>query len=209
MIYHFNTDTDKPEMWKHIIRHMKETLADVKLGICSEEELTEFCRRAIMDAQTVEKFEGALFWGFDEPKKMPSDARCLYLYQPTYLMTLTLVNIVLQYPSLMQMHGLRETLEGGLKACTGRNLKGHGFEGTEELHRNLRLFLKGNIIGFLEKYRDIGDDFGMMLDKIMVSMKHSYENGQHISDWQRNFKTEQEELIALYEKLTDMDKDVL
>ena len=200
MRYVFNRDSMESSDWERIISQMKETLLDVRLGIYGKEGLATFCKQAINDAQTNEKFEGTLFWGFDEPHNMPSDARCEFFYQPTYLMTLTLANAVLQYPDLMKIDRMEETLQKAFKGCTGRGLAGHGFDGTAELHRNLRLFLKSNVMEFLAAYPELGSAFSRMLEETMNGMKESYERGEYISDWEHDFKEEMEELMRLYAK---------
>ena len=130
MMYNFNRDSMEIRHWDQIISAMKETLLDVRLGLYGQEDLKGFCKQAICDAQSNEKFEDTLFWGFDDPRNMPSDARCNFYYLPTYLMTLTLVNAVLQYPDLLQIDGMKDTLNKALKACTGRSLQGSGFDET-------------------------------------------------------------------------------
>ncbi|MBQ8986238.1 MAG: hypothetical protein IJ100_03190 [Lachnospiraceae bacterium] len=200
-MYTFHRDSDSPVVWNHILNNLKEELADVKLGILGQEDLEQFCQRAIQDALPIDTKNGFLFWGFDEPKKMESDIRCQYFYLPTYLMTLILVNAVLQYPRLMTLKGMPETLSGALAGCTGRNLHGHGYDDTREQHRNLRLFLKGNILAFLDEYPEIGETFRNMLNNIMGSMQDCYDRGEHISNYERDFKKEQEELLGLWARL--------
>ena len=163
MMYAFNRDSTEPRHWDEIIDGMKETLLDVRLGLYGEDDLAAFCKQAVSDAQTNEKFEDAFFWGFDEARNLPSDARCQYFYQPTYLMTLILTNAVLQYSSLMELEGMKETLRKALRGCTGRNLAGAGYDALAEQHSNLRLFIKSNIMDFLAAYPALSEDFSAML----------------------------------------------
>lgn len=199
MIYYFNRDNEAPSAWNGIIRKMSETLAQVKLHRYSRETLKAFCKRAVEDAEELPGKPQYLFWGFDEPSKMPSDSRCAYFYQPSYLMTLTLVNAVLQYPDLIELDGMRDTLKRGLCGCTGRSLQGSGFESTTEQHENLRIFLYANIIEFIKRYPDLSEAFHTVLNEIMSQMQTAYINGSHIRDWGHDFKEEQAELLELYE----------
>ena len=203
MMYVFNRDSMELDSWYRILSGMKETLLDVRLGIFGEEELANFCKKAILDAQTNDKFEETLFWGFDEPHNMPSDARCEFFYQPTYLMTLTLANAVLQFPTLLEIDRMRDTLRKAFRGCTGRGLHGHGYDSTAELHSNLRLFLKSNVLEFLAAYPDLGEEFSRMLGEIMTGMKEAYDNGHYISDWNHDFQQEMEEVMTLYQICKD------
>ena len=195
MEYVFSRDNFDLSVWENIIRRMQCILEETIKGSYNETELSEFFANAIRDAQPVNR---GLFWGFDDPKNMPGDSRCAYFYQPTYIMTLTLTNAVLQFPRLLDTAQCRETLHGALIGCTGRNLMGHGYEGYAELHYNLKLFLTRNILAFLAAYPDIGHEFASMLDEIMQQIHMAYIRGAYIADWNRDFKAEQAEVLSLY-----------
>lgn len=201
MVYDFNRDSMEIMDWQRTNERMKETLADVRLGLYRKDELADFCLKAIIDAEPNENFPGTVFWAYDEPRNMPSDARCEFVYLPTYLMTLTLVNAILNYPMLYYMLGVEEIVRKALKACTGRGLQGHGYEGRSEQHYNLKLFLKSNILEFIRRYPDTSNEFSHMLDEIMKGLEWAYENGDTTGTWGEDYKPDQEELLRLYSQL--------
>ena len=195
MEYVFNRNSRNPSEWSNIVRGMQVILTETIKGSYSETELIDFFTRAVHDALPVNE---SLFWGFDDPRSMPSDARCEFFYRPSYIMTLTLINAVLQFPKLLDIPHSRETLHGALIGCTGRRLMGHGFDGQAELYYNLKLFLTNNILAFLAAYPDIGREFASMLDEIMKEINIAYKEGKHFGDWDHDFKNEQEEVLSLY-----------
>lgn len=195
MKYTFKRGEHNLSQWCEIIRQMQSVLDEVLRRHYSEKELSDYLAAAIQDARPV---NGGLYWGFDDPEHMPSDARCEFFYQPSYIMTLTLANAVLQFPGLLDMPKCRETLHGALVGCMGRGLSGHGYDSDSELYHNLKLFLSSNILTFLVVYPDIGREFACMLDKIMKGINTAYIVGDHISGWNQNYRDEQEEVLSLY-----------
>lgn len=195
MEYVFNRNGQDLSEWMSIIQEMQSILDETLLGNYCEMELAGYLAYAIRDAQPV---NDGLFWGFDDPKNLPGDARCDFFYRPSYIMTLTLTNAVLQFPGLLGIAQCKETLHGALIGCTGRGLMGHGYDSNAELYYNLKLFLTGNILAFLAAYPDISQEFASMLDGIMKGISAAYTRGDHIGDWNCDFKGEQEAVLSLY-----------
>lgn len=195
MKYVFHRNSQNLSDWSDITRQMQATLSDTINGVYSEEELHGFFTRAIHDARPT---GGGLFWGFDDPQTMPGDARCDFFYRPTYIMTLTLVNAVLQYPQLLNLPQCGVTLHGALVGCTGRGLAGHGYDSQAELFYNLKLFLNGNILAFISAYPDLSKEFSMMLNEILGDVKNAYKRGEHVGDWNQDFKADQEEILSMW-----------
>lgn len=189
-------DTHK---WDAICAEMRATLDEALTGKYTQEEFAEFFRRAVRDAWTLPRDPQMVFWNFDRPETMPSDGRCDYVYRPTYLMMCTMVAGVNQYPELFELPGVRDAMDRGLRACTGRNFQGHGYEATAVQHENLRLFLRTGINRFIDAHPDFCEDFVNCFDLVFAMMRKAYDQGCHVADWGRNFKEEQEELLALYE----------
>lgn len=108
------------------------------------------------------------FLGFDDPNKMPSDARVEYFYKPTYIATAFMIKAVLLYPSLMNeetfldsdldftVDTVRKTLATTLLACTGRGFDGAG---VFKLKDCIKLFEDAGTAEFLTKYPDICPEF--------------------------------------------------
>lgn len=108
------------------------------------------------------------FLGFDEPDKMPSDARVDYFYKPTYIATAFMMQAVLKYPSLMNekefldsdlnftVDTVKNTLSACLLACTARNFDGAGVFLLKDC---IKLFENAGASEFIEKYPDICPEF--------------------------------------------------
>ena len=195
MKYVFHRNNQNLSDWPDITRQMQATLSDTINGVYSEDELRSFITQAIHDARST---GSGIFWGFDDPQTMPGDARCDFFYRPTYIMTLTLVNAVLQFPRLLNLPECGETLHEALVGCTGRGLAGHGYDSQAELFYNLKLFLHGNILAFISAYPDLSREFSMMLNEILSDVKNAYKRGEHVGDWNQDFKADQEEILSMW-----------
>ncbi len=151
MKYVFNRNGKEIRSWNEITEAMEKNLEDMHNETVSPEEVEAFFRQASHDASVNEEREMA-FWGYDDPGRMPSDARCEYIYRPTYLMTLTLIECIIKYPNQMKKPWIRELMHRALNACAGRNLRGSGYEDYEVLCENLLQFTKHGIIRFMRSW---------------------------------------------------------
>lgn len=188
-----------PREWEVICREMRATLDEAEVGKFTQEEFAEFFRQAIRDGWPLPHNSEMVFWNFDLPETMPSDARCDFVYRPTYLIVCTMIVGINRYPELFNLCGIRDTLARGLCACTGRGLEGHGYDATATLYENLRLFLGAGVQQFLDTFSNLCPEFTKLFNDTFEMIRDAYENGCHISDWERNFKEEQEELLKLYD----------
>lgn len=189
------------DAWSRVNERMERTLAKTIQKAFTRDELADFIRKAIRDGEPLGRNPEMIFWGYDEPHTMPSDGRCEFYYRPTYLMVLTLMAGILQYPDLMHISGLPDTLRRGLNGCTGRGLVGHGFDGTSELMENLNLFLNAGTKDFLDKYPELSPEFTQMFTEIIEGIRSDFENGRHIFDYEEDFKDRQKALLELYDSL--------
>ena len=141
MMYTFNREGKEPKDWSKTNATMEHTLDLIRNGNSQEEEMKSFLLRAVKDAAVNEEKEMA-FWVYANAASMPADARCEYVYQPTYLMTLGMISIINKYPEFMKFAGVEETLRYAMNACAGRGLQGSGNEAYEGLCNNVLLFMK-------------------------------------------------------------------
>lgn len=89
-------------------------------------------------------------------KHMPSDARVEFIYMPTYTLAAYLINCKMWLGDLFTKdEELEEGFKGILRACTGRNMTGHGYEELDGLVDALEIFLEAPLKAFLDKYGTI------------------------------------------------------
>lgn len=183
--------------WYSINTDMRKALDRVVENRHTEAELASYIKKAIRDGEPLPHDPEMIFWEFDAPASMPADGRCEFVYLPTYLMVLTMVAAVNRYPGLMDISGIRDTLSRGLNACTGRGLSGPGFESMSILLENIRLFTGAGIKRFLAEHPDTCPKFKEMFEGIVNDIRSAYESGRHVFDYNRNFKEEQRETLAV------------
>ena len=122
----------------------------------------------------LEKNSKMMFFGLDEPDKMPSDVRVDYFYKPTYIATAFMMKAILLYPSLMNevtfldsdldftVDSVRNTLAACMLACTGREFDGDGVFYLEDC---IKLFEEAGAAEFIVKYPEICPDFANLFIK--------------------------------------------
>ena len=187
--------------WNNINSKMKETLDRIVEKKHTEAELASYIKKAIRDGEPLPKDPEMIFWEYDAPESMPADGRCEFVYLPTYLMVLSMVSAINQYPGLMNISGIRDTLSRGLKACTGRGLCGSGFESMSILLENIQMFTKAGIKQFLAQHPGSSPEFKEMFEGIITDIRSAYHEGRHFFDWNRDFNEEQRETLEMYDAI--------
>ncbi len=196
MKYVFKRDLKEIDNWNNITMDMENQLDEIQTGRFTPEEAKEFMLKAISDASVNEEKKMAL-WDFDNPASMPADARCDYVYRPTYLMTLTLITILNEYPELMKISGAEETLRFALNGCAGRDLCGSGYEAYEELCRNVLLVSKDGYIRVMRFWPLFSINFEGVYRNALNQIEYDYRAGKHAETWGRNCKEMQKEIIEI------------
>lgn len=139
------------EEWEKVNEALVRNLDEIREGNCREEEMKEFLLKACNDAMEANNKE-MVFWAYDEPERMPTDARCEYAYKPTYLMTLCMIGIINRKPELIRYSDTREVLYCALNACAGRSFIGCDNDSYQELCSNVLLFMRNGILKFMRSH---------------------------------------------------------
>lgn len=197
MMYTFNREGKGPKDWSKTNTAMAHTLDLIRDGGCQEEEMKSFLLQAVKDASVSEEKEMA-FWAYADVASMPADARCEYVYQPTYLMTLAIVSIINKHPEFMKLAGVEETLHYAMNACAGRGLQGSGYEAYEGLCNNVLLFMKNGIIRFMKDWPLFSTQFEGVFRNALNGIERDYRAGKYADDcWGSNCESVQKEIIQL------------
>ena len=197
MKYVFNRNGKDIKRWANINRELENTLEEIKNGKVQESELKIYLIKAVHDANVREE-EKMAFWEYDSSDSMPSDARCEFVYKPTYLMTLIMVNIVSQYPEIMNLSGVEETLRYALNACTGCDLRGHGYESYDVLCENVLLFMKSGIVEFMKAWPLFSIRFESAFRNALNEIEKNNRAGNNTDfAWDANCKEIQDEIVRL------------
>ena len=125
---------------------------DVSLAAANDPSLTErqaeeLARSVLAECQEVVPGSGMQFYVLDDPSDMPSDARVDFLYRPTYFAAATLISLSVRWPTLLD--GERQAAFAAiLRACTGRGLRGHGYEAEDGLIDAIEILLRAPVKRF-------------------------------------------------------------
>ena len=204
MKFVFNRDGEGIRNWDETNRALEKDLETVRSGKdCGEEELKVYLLKAVEAANVDEEKEYA-FWEYAEPASMPADARCEYVYRPTYLMTLIMVNSINRYPGLMKVAAVEETLRFALNACTGRGMNGHGDNDYEGLCSNILLFMKNGIVQFMKNWPLFSIQFEGMFRNALNRIEHDYTTGKYTGDsWGSSCEEVQKAIVEIRHKTTN------
>ena len=85
----------------------------------------------------------------DQAENMPGDCRVGFFYEPTYVAACVYIHAFNKHPELFGSGRYREWLLWILEACTGRKLRGHGYEAASDFKKNLELFQKAGVSTFI------------------------------------------------------------
>lgn len=196
MKYVFDREMSNIKSWNRINEELEKNLEDMLDEVVSREEIEAFMLKAGHDANIREEKEMA-FWNFDDPDRMPADARCEYVYKPTYLMTLTMIEGINRYPELMEKPQIRELLFYALNACAGRGLLGSNYEDYAILCDNLLLFTRHGIIPFMRSWPLFSIDFEGTYRNAMNRIERDYRKDGHDETGKNKYRDIQKKIIEL------------
>lgn len=183
--------------WTRNNEELLGNLEEIRNGICGKEEMEIFLLKTVKDVDISEGCDMA-FWAYDEPSSMPADARCDFVYWPTYLTTLAMIGIINKYPEFMNLSGVEEILRYSLNACAGRGLQGHGHESYEGFCENILLFMRNGIVKFMKDWPLFSVRFEEVIRNGLNQIERDYASGNHAAGWGgKECRETQEEIIRL------------
>ena len=194
-MYFFNREGTEIKDWKKNNEKLMDNLEELSNDNCSKEEMKSFLQMAVCYVESAEA-EDVFFWAYDHPDLMPSDARCEFVYKPTYLMTLAMVNIINKAPALMTV-GVRKTLQYSLNACAARGLCGDNGESYKGLCDNVLLFMKNGIVKFMKDWPLLSVQFEGVIRNALNQIERDYNAGNHAFEAGKACKDIYEKIIRL------------
>ena len=201
------------EAFVKIISDMNEVLFRISNGCVAENELKAYLENLVKDQKCLQSNEEMGFWGFDEPENMPSDARVMYFYTPTYIATGVLINAKLNYPKTMtQIAGFDMALKKGLLASTGRRFQGHGYDCLDGFIKALNIFILAKAQIFTEVYPNYCQEFTKLLNESIQYCEKLIMTNNTKGDWGEDYSIKLNCILQAaapqdYFKLLKMKKD--
>ena len=127
--------------------------------------------------------------------RIDADCRVAYGYVPSYYGTAILMKA--DYENLLSAKE-EEAFAKALKFSMGRNLVGAGYEATEGLLEALYIFIEAGLFKWMQVRKESYPEFCQMIENHITDFKEALRTGKTVSDWERDFRREFEELIEIY-----------
>lgn len=160
MKYTINRGTGvNTNLWYQMNKRFMKDFDEIIAGNITEEELTIYVTDMLADMKEIGDINGFLFWAYDKPGTMPSDARTEFVYEPTYIATNILITAYCRYESIRKNEELVNDFIKVLGASLGRGMVGHGYDADEGFVNTMRIFAKGDMMQFINKYPDVNRNF--------------------------------------------------
>jgi len=179
----YRTETINTQKWEEITRAMKQDLEYLKTGKPEKEELRKYVADLLAEARPLETDPDMKFFGFWNPREMPSDCRVAYVYEPTYIATAILIKACLLYPEFLGTVIPDEEMRACMLACTGRNFHGSGPSDLKGAVETVGLFTGAGVNLFLELHPGICEEFAHCYDMWLWAFEQGIEKGVLQGAW--------------------------
>ena len=179
----YRTETINTQKWEEITRAMKQDLEYLKTGKPEKEELRKFVADLLAEARPLETDTNMKFFGFWNPREMPSDCRVAYVYEPTYIATAILIKACMLYPEFLGTVIPEEEMRSCMLACTGRSFHGSGPSDLKGAVETVGLFTGAGANLFLELHPDICEEFAHCYDMWLWTFEQGIEKGVLQGAW--------------------------
>lgn len=137
-------------------------------------------------------------WSVIDDYRCDADIRVVYVYEPTYYATATLI-----YADLIDDYDIESTekiaLLKGLEFAKGRSLCGHGYGATESKINSLEIYKQAGLYQWMNKNENLAKEFCQMIQNIIEGFRKALITGHIYSDWERDFTEEFKKEIMDYE----------
>ena len=121
--------------------------------------------------------------------KIPNEAVIDFINQPTHICISILMKEYLKGSTQVKkglIKGLNYTFQTGLR--------GHGYEAEKILIRQLKVFIKGGLLEFLENKKEICPRFHCMIHNIIHQYNYNLINNKTLGPWREDYQEEWEKL---------------
>ncbi|WP_409967485.1 leucine-rich repeat domain-containing protein [Bengtsoniella intestinalis] len=168
----------------------------------SKEGCMDYAQSVVATGLPLPKDPTMTFWGLQDPRSMPSDARVEFFYMPTYYTVAMLIYMLEQGCIDKESIPEFETVFcGGLKACAGRHMMGHGYESTEGLLDALEIFQAAGAFAFCKKHPNTCPTFVECLLDGYDFIKHSLATNRTRGEWGTDYAQRMASLVELVENV--------
>ena len=141
------------------------------------------------------------FWGLLDPNEAPCDARVEFYYTPTYYASAFLMKFFLDNPvKAKTINGFENGLSEGLKASTGRQLLGHGYDGITDEIKALGIFCNSDVAKFINMYPELCPEFTNLIHQKIARYKKDIATSSTIGAWGEDYLPGYKDVLKHFEK---------
>ena len=141
------------------------------------------------------------FWGLLDPREAPCDARVEFYYIPTYYASAFLMKFLLDNPvEAKNIIGFENGLAKGLKASTGRQLLGHGYDGITDEIKALGIFCNADVASFIKIHTELCPEFTNLIHQKIARYKKDIETSNTIGAWGEDYLPGYTNVLKHFEK---------
>lgn len=123
--------------------------------------------------------------------RIPNEAIIDFVNMPTYLAT-----SILMRGYLDGNKDIKDNLIRGLKFTYKSGFRGHGYDAEKTRIESMNIFIKGRLLEFLEKEKQICPRFHIMIHNIIHEYTSGIIRGKTYGAWGENYKEDWKEIIS-------------
>ena len=197
----YRTEMVDIKAWDRIISKLRGDLCELMTQKVSEAEARTYMDRLLHFAKPLNNKPDMMFFGMDEPDRMPPDTRVDYFYWPSYIATGILMKILMLFPDIVEGEKVSDAadsytvseamkrISSCMRGCTGRQFEGHGYDAFKVQFEVMEFFTRLDVREFFFQFPGICPEFSAcylgILEDYTVGLKSgslAKAHGEYYSD---------------------------
>lgn len=178
-----------------LIAGMKEVLAALDTGEIpnqinySEQNLMDYCKSLIKGQRgSLGQTKPGSWSVAPNDDEMPPDARVDFIFMPTYVAVASLSRVLHDFPWIaIQIPGFYRSLKRGLKFCTYRELRGHGYEAIDVMLDAIMILAIGKVPALLGVAPQLSPRLRKVFVEVERHLSESLSAGEALGPWGKDY----------------------
>lgn len=211
MKFTFEKIEHNPKQWRKENEWLMQQLIAVSTSDMPANEAAEYVKDVLgyIEEYKNPRKEVMHFLMYDYPNTMPSDARVLYVYKPTYIITSILMTLAYRHEEVREIEGFDDMLRSLMTSCIGRKFLGSGYDQYDGFLEAMRIFATGDAVLFVQKYPEYNEKFTDQLDEALLFLEMDLCTGEARDGFYSNNDRSEEanEVMALFNRKLNQQKE--
>ena len=137
-----------------LLRKLKEKLTHVNIESSDIQTQQDMVFALSKDFISDDTIPDKKFYCLCSLQETEDDRRNALIYQPTYIACAIMMNVICQYPELLENETIKTTLYGGLNSCIQNKVLACGCEKIKDFLETMDIFAQGHAMEFICHYPD-------------------------------------------------------